>query len=118
MSDANKQKGMPESTLLLLSVSSMQAGVQEGAGRWGGSGGLKVSKKDKEEEEEEEEESAASTVEEVVAEERVAPAAVVAPTLAPVDTSLAALPVPVPVLLSLFFFFPLEISTTLNLHMT
>ena len=109
---------MPDSTLLLLSVSSMQAGVREGAGRWDGSGGLKVSTKDREEEED----GAASRVEDIVAEERVATAAVAALALAPVDASLAVLPVPVPVLvpvlLSLLFFFLLEISTTLNLHMT
>ena len=94
----------------------MQAGVREGAGRWDGSGGLKVSTKDREED------GAASRVEDIVAEERVATAAVAALALAPVDASLAVLPVPVPVLvpvlLSLLFFFLLEISTTLNLHMT
>ena len=117
MSDANKQNGIPDSTLLLLSVSSIQAGPHEdeGAGPWGGRGGLKVSTKDKEEGEEKE--GAASMVEEVVAEERVAEAAVVAPAPALVDASLAVLPVPVPMLLSLFFFLPLKISTTLNLHM-
>ena len=113
MSDANKQNGIPDSTLLLLSVSSMQEGPHEGAGRWGGRGGLKVSTKDKEEGAA----SAVEEVEEVVVEERVAEAAVVALAPAPADASLAVLPAPVPVLPSLFFFLPLKISTTLNLQM-
>lgn len=50
ISEANKQKGTPASTLLLLSVSSMHAGAGGRAGRCGCIGGLKVSTNDKEDE--------------------------------------------------------------------